>query len=252
MKYSETETRTRSSKYYDELWTTLGERLHETELMRRDFIRQAIGRYAPKREITILDLGCGRGWLAADLADCGQVTGVDFSAKSLEIARSRFAARARFVLADPDSPTWGLPTDSKFDAVVCTEVIEHVQDAESFANQVRKMLLPGGVLLLTTPNGNVWDDFVHDRRFLHALQPVENWLTPSRLSQLLRSAGFKIIVHEGRAVRECRYGKRAWFQRRIFWRLIKLLGREASYYRAIVMSALCQVVVCRVTEGPEN
>jgi SAM-dependent methyltransferase len=140
----------------------------------------------------------------------------------------------------------------KFDVVVCTEVIEHVQDAEDFVNQVRNMLLPGGLLLLTTPNGNVWNDFVHDRRFLHALQPVENWLTPSRLSQVLRSAGFKIVVHEGRVVRECRYGKRSWFQRRIFWRCIKLLGREASYYRAIVMNAFCQVVVCREPDRPDN
>jgi SAM-dependent methyltransferase len=246
MKYSNTETRTRSSKYYDELWATLGERLHETELMRRNFIRQAIGNYAPKREITILDLGCGRGWLAGDLSNCGRVTGVDFSAETLELARSRFGGRAQFVVADPDSPTWGLPPDAKFDVVVCTEVIEHVQDAESFVCQVRNMLLPGGLLLLTTPNGNVWNDYTRDRRFLHALQPVENWLTPSRVSQLLRSAGFTIVVHEGRVVRECRYGKRPWFQRRIVWRCIKLLGREASYYRAIVMDAFCQVLVCQV------
>lgn len=249
MRNENTATATQSAEYYEGLWATLGERLHDTELMRRDFVRQSIVSHAPKRELEILDLGCGRGWLAGDLGDLGRVTGVDFSPKALEIARARFGDRTKFLLADSDSPTWGLPTDLKFDVVVCTEVIEHTPDPEGFVRQVRKLLSPGGWLLLTTPNGNVWADYLRDRRFLHTLQPIENWLTPARLSQLLRAAGFTIVSHEGRVVRECRYGKHRWLQSGIFPRCLKVLGREESYYRAIVMDAFCQVVVGQISHG---
>ena len=46
-----------------------------------------------------------------------------------------------------------LPSDC-FDAAVCVEVIEHVREDEAFLRQITRVLKPGGLLYLTTPNGD--------------------------------------------------------------------------------------------------
>jgi hypothetical protein len=85
-----------------------------------------------------------------------------------------------------------------------------------------------------------------DRRGLHALQPVENWLKPSRLSQILRAAGFEIYLHEGRPIQEVRMRNYRWLQRRVFQRLFASFGWEHKYGRFLVMDAFCQVLVARL------
>ena len=49
---------------------------------------------------------------------------------------------------------------------------------------------PGGLLALTTPNAR-WEE--RYKAGTHRLQPIENWLTPEALVQLLMSAGFEVI-----------------------------------------------------------
>ena len=231
--------------FYNRWWPAFGRSLHYTELMRAHFIMEGIREYAGRTDCDILDLGCGRGWMASFLAHSGSVTGTDFSPVGIEFARNNYGQFGQFVLADSAKPRLGLPDDRAFDIVVCTEVIEHVERQTEFVREIYEFLKPQGWLFLTTPNGNVQAEFCRDRRFLHALQPVENWPTPSRLSQLLRSEGFEIRLHEGRPMYECRYGRFRWLQRRSFHRLFKLAGLEHKYGRALVMDAFYQVVVAQ-------
>ncbi len=134
----------------------------------------------------ILDLGCGRGWMAEFLSPFGKPTGVDFSPDGIQFAKDNYASYGEFYLANPDSETMGLPADRRFDVVVSSEVIEHAEDPLQYVRQIKRFLKPRGWLLLTTPNGNVWPEFEKARLFVHCVQPVENWLKPSRLSQILR------------------------------------------------------------------
>jgi SAM-dependent methyltransferase len=129
---------------------TTGERLDDASaLYSADLARhRAAYRYAEPftRAGLVLDLGCGTGYGTAELAAGGaRVIGVDRVAPA---PRAR-GARARFVRAD----LAGLPFAARrFDAVTSFQVIEHLADPHAYLAQIARVLAPGGVLLLSTPN----------------------------------------------------------------------------------------------------
>jgi SAM-dependent methyltransferase len=93
---------------------------------------------------TALDLGCRDGYWAEKLATKGyDVTAVDLRPKYSK------ATKVDANLALP------FPTGS-FDLVWCTEVIEHLRDPVFTLSEIRRVLKPGGKLLLTTPNDGCW------------------------------------------------------------------------------------------------
>ncbi len=149
----------------------------------------------------VLDLGCGPGHLACELAhvvgETGLVTAVDSSADMLAIARARaeregVAERMRFVHADAA----GLPlADATLDAAVSVQVLEFVPDVALALAELRRVLAPGGTLGLVDTDWRscVWhtDDGERTDRVLRAWEgfPAHPHL-PAHLPRLLRGAGF--------------------------------------------------------------
>jgi SAM-dependent methyltransferase len=132
--------------YYEELWERLPDDLHPPDLpLRRRFALANVG-----TGDRVLDLGCGTGDLTADLARAGTVAvGIEVAEAALRRARARHPA-LDFRLAPLDGP---LPlTDGSFDVVWSSEVIEHVADTGRWLSEVRRVLVPRGRLLLTTPS----------------------------------------------------------------------------------------------------
>jgi ubiquinone/menaquinone biosynthesis C-methylase UbiE len=116
----------------------------------------------------VLDVGCGDGFatqVAARHNPRHHFVGADWSARSLAIARRRGIA---VVHAGLDSP--GLPIGTaSVDAVIMSEVIEHLVDTDAAVEEVCRVLKPGGSLLLSTPNLAAW----YNRLLLVAgVQPV--------------------------------------------------------------------------------
>ncbi|QCX76386.1 putative S-adenosylmethionine-dependent methyltransferase [Streptomyces sp. YIM 121038] len=116
----------------------------------------------------VLDVGCGDGSaarVAAPLLAGHRVIGVDWSQDALRRASGHLPYVVRGELTDG-----GLPFASgTVDAVLFSEVVEHLVDPDSALDELRRVLRPGGHLMLSTPNLAAW----YNRGLLLAgVQPV--------------------------------------------------------------------------------
>jgi arsenite methyltransferase len=146
---------------------------------------------------SVLDIGAGPGFLAAEMAAAiepgGRVVAVDPSESMRELARSRGAA---LEIRDGSAEALPLPDDA-VDVAVATQVLEYVPDVPKALAEIRRVLRPGGrVLVLDTD----WDSIVwHSgdpermRAVLAAWEEhlADPWL-PRILGPALRDAGFDV------------------------------------------------------------
>ncbi|MGW3389826.1 class I SAM-dependent methyltransferase [Streptomyces cinereoruber] len=157
----------------------------------------------------VLDVGCGDGTAAAvagPILAGHRIVGVDWSHDALHRARPRMS---HVVRGEVDGG--GLPfADGCADAVLFSEVIEHLVDPDRAMDELRRVLRPGGHLMLSTPNLAAW----YNRALLLAgRQPVFSEVslrgihgrpgtevvghlrlfTARALRSFLRSAGFEDV-----------------------------------------------------------
>jgi 2-polyprenyl-3-methyl-5-hydroxy-6-metoxy-1,4-benzoquinol methylase len=104
-------------------------------------------------EKRVLDVGCSSGYLARPLVGRGcVVVGVERDPVAAESARE--VCEAVYV---GDVETMDLPfVDQAFDVVLCGDLLEHLRDPEAFLVRVRRLLTPGGRVVLSTPNVANW------------------------------------------------------------------------------------------------
>ncbi len=103
----------------------------------------------------VLDAGCGVGYGAKILTEAGaaRVIGLDIAAEAVQDAIIRAGGVGEFVVGDLEQ----LPfMPCSFDVVVCFEVIEHVHRRELALDELRRVLRPEGVLIVSSPNRNVY------------------------------------------------------------------------------------------------
>jgi ubiquinone/menaquinone biosynthesis C-methylase UbiE len=124
-------------------------RIRDT-IRRRRLVREALGAVPGER---IVDVGCGPGFFCVELAEevgeSGIVLGLDTSAAMLALAKRRCAGRANVELREAEATH--LPAeDGSFDAALCVQVLEYVPDATAALADMRRVLRPGGRVV-------VWD-----------------------------------------------------------------------------------------------
>jgi 2-polyprenyl-6-hydroxyphenyl methylase/3-demethylubiquinone-9 3-methyltransferase len=105
-----------------------------------------------KKTCSILDVGCGAGFLANALAKKGYtVTGIDISGKSLEIARKRDLT-GNVIYRQENA--YDLTINQEFDVVTAMDFLEHITDPQKVIQEMSRVLKPGGLFLFHTFNRN--------------------------------------------------------------------------------------------------
>ena len=148
------------------------------------FVRRICGDL--KRELDverprILDVGCGTGANLEMLGQFGEAHGVDVSTDALAFCRARGLERVRHGAAEK------LPyEDGSFELVTGLDVVEHLDDDVAGLSEMRRVLRPGGRVLLFVPAfmflWGVQDDVSHHRR---------RYTIPT-LRRAVREAGFEV------------------------------------------------------------
>lgn len=123
----------------------------------------------PEQPATVLDVGCGDGSFLAHLAST--VTGRDVRWIGVDYSEHQLARAAElpfeFHRCDLGE---GIPLpDTSVDLVHAGEVIEHLYDPDRLLEECRRVLRPGGHLVLTTPNLQAW---YNRALFLAGVQPI--------------------------------------------------------------------------------
>lgn len=98
----------------------------------------------------ILDVGCAQGTLALLLAEAGhRVVAVDLRPGFLEYAKSRYShGDIRFIAAN----ALELDLDERFDLIFANQIVEHLVYPQQLVRHLLQLLIPGGRLVITTPN----------------------------------------------------------------------------------------------------
>jgi SAM-dependent methyltransferase len=164
--------------------------------------------------------------------------GIDCCADGLKLTRERFPSTPLVCAAAGQLPF----KDSTFGVVTSQHVIEHIADCESACREWYRVLQPGGLLLVLTPNAgfsdpSVYDDDAHVQIFeRHSLQ------------QLLLLAGFEIV--------DLRTIGLPWFRgyRRIpsGWRLRRFMTTHARAWSALPLWRWKGQTLCCLARRPRR
>ncbi len=113
-------------------------------------VREALLRRLPDGVTNVLDVGCGRAWVANALTPRGvTVCSLDVSLTNPKRALSMYPNDNHCaVVAD----AFALPfASNSIDSVIASEIIEHVPNPHAFVKELLRVIKPGGVLLVSTP-----------------------------------------------------------------------------------------------------
>ena len=141
----------------------------EIEHLHRYFLARAAS-----RGLDVLDIACGEGYGSALLAQVARsVVGVDVSDEAVEFARQSYQRdNLRFLTGDGQA----IPlADASVDLVASFETLEHLYEQDQFLAECRRVLRPGGLLLISTPDREVYspDGSVANRFHVRELDLAE-------------------------------------------------------------------------------
>jgi len=142
------------------------------DIKRLQFIVDTLKANVPA-DATVLDVGCGNGIISRGVGREGfSVYGIDVSDKAIEKARSLTdQANVKFDVISAEQ----LVADGKrYHAVICSEVLEHLNQPEKLLGVLYQSLTDDGILIVTVPNGQGPREVLVTKPTI-ALQKKNNW-----------------------------------------------------------------------------
>jgi len=163
----------------------------------------------------ILDVGCGTGHLAAELARRGyDAWGVDMSEAMVRYAGEHYSPD-RFQLGDIERIPF---PDNTFDGITCLGVMEYLSSDESALREMRRVLKPGGRAVITTPS-SICPFYYMDRtagKLRLMVRPLVRFIRHQRHDKPMASSDVEpVVAHR-------RYYRGSWLK------LLKSMGFEAE------------------------
>lgn len=173
-------------------------------IVRKKFVKELLKEYC---ETPFLDIGCGGGEYLKDFRE--NAFGLDIAFGSL--IRCKQNAPEAMTIQSFAEKTRCIKAGS-FKTILCSELIEHIEDTESLIKNISQMLMPDGILILTCPNyknkrplTETTEDISHfgidDTEYLHTAYK------PEELEKLTRKNGFTTLKI-GTFEKELRYWRK--------------------------------------------
>ena len=140
---------------------------------RVDFIADVLRQSLPVNG-KILDVGCGNGVISSHLGRLGfNVLGIDVSEKTIEMAKAiEPMPNVSFMKKSAEEL---VASGQKYDAVICSEVLEHLHDPGALLKVLHETLADNGKLIVTVPNGKGPRESFVTKPILN-LRRKNNWL----------------------------------------------------------------------------
>lgn len=183
--------------YYERYWERIGPEQEHSDFKRKWPILKPL---IPSRAgVRILDFGCGNGTVLREIEKVNSHAvcfGLDVSERAVEAAKRNLPHGTFYKIEDGGK----FPLeDASIDFVFSSEVIEHVYDTDNSFLELRRILKPGGGVLLTTPyHGfvkNLLITFSGFDRHFNVTGPHVRFFSKKSLFQLLKRNGFLVLQH---------------------------------------------------------
>ncbi len=170
-------------------FTSLEENPARSERMGR-FTADIRAHFGSRRDLRILDVGCGKGWNLSYLKRHGiaDILGVDINRSALAIATAVGVPVREGLLQDHRFD------EASYDVILMDQVIEHLEDPRTLLKEVRRVLAPGGLLWSSVPNAEAWHIrlFLKQRHRHFSGDRHLNMFTPKTYERLMREAGLSV------------------------------------------------------------
>lgn len=169
-----------------EHFQSYGDKYHRAKRIERLVESHFLGR----KDISLLDIGCGVGYFLQFMKSRGyeNVRGLDVNSKSIRYLKSIG------IDADVGFVEDQVCADYQFDAIVVDQVLEHVEDPNSILKKCHRILKPGGIIWLSTPNIQSWHILWRLKQFHRHFTGSGhiNHFTPRTLKSVLEKNGFRV------------------------------------------------------------
>ena len=170
---------------------------------------ELIDQISIEKGATVLDLGCGTGYLTKVLSERvgpqGKVVAVDPDGERLKIAREKYSAsNIEYIQADDKT----FPPD-QYDIIFCNTVIHWIHDKEALYKHVHNNLRPGGQFAFSTPDGSLpvpkigqklFDKLLGPNFLIWMLQEKEIYLSASDYEILASRTGLELSTLQTRNI----------------------------------------------------
>ena len=188
------------SKLSKEWWDENGKFkvLHKIRPLRIEYILKQI-KGKKIKNLDVLDLGCGGGLISESLSRLNaKVTGVDFVKSNIEVAKQhsiKKKLKINYIQEDIEN----LKLSKKFDLIIMFEILEHLNDWNSFLLKIKKNLKRNGIVVISTINRNILSKYLA----IYFAENILNWvpkgthtyekfIKPSEIYSNMTSNNFKL------------------------------------------------------------